>query len=175
MVNERVVHGRIQAADRRGAGPGSRISDEGVPKSASPDPDQVPETHRRRNRVLIVEDSQLVRERLVSLILGIEPDLGVDQAAHGVEAIRLFRLCEPFAVLLDIELPGIDGLELLAQFKRARPGCMVVVLTTYAFDAVRQRCGVLGADHFFDKARDFSRAIDVITGLYRSLDRKGTA
>ncbi len=123
-----------------------------------------------RNRVLIVEDSQIVRARLSALIQGLVPDVEVDQASDGVEAARLFHEREPLAVFLDIELPRISGLNLLAEFKRARPFCVIVVLTTYAFKELGQHCAALGADHFFDKASEFMRAIDVLVALMRSRD-----
>jgi DNA-binding NarL/FixJ family response regulator len=55
------------------------------------------------------------------------------------------------------------------QFKREHPACVVIVLTTYAFKEFRDRCTVLGADHFFDKSAEFERAIEVLGTLQPSV------
>jgi DNA-binding NarL/FixJ family response regulator len=116
-------------------------------------------------KVLIVEDSLIVRERLVALVAGVRNVAIVGQAEDGFQAQALFRQHGPDAVVLDIQLPGINGMELLAQFKRERPTCVVMVLTTYAFKEFRQRCIALGADHFFDKSTEFERVPDVLETL----------
>jgi DNA-binding NarL/FixJ family response regulator len=53
-------------------------------------------------------------------------------------------------------------MDLLAQFKREHPACVVMVLTTYAFKEFRQRCLALGADYFFDKSTEFERVTEVL-------------
>lgn len=123
--------------------------------------------------VLVVEDSVIVRERLVGLIEELPHEILVREAAEGHEARRLFERHRFDAVVLDLQLPGIGGLELLEQFKRDRPDCPVVVLTTYALDAFRQRCHQLGADHFFSKAHDFERVPEVLRDLAVSRSPEG--
>jgi DNA-binding NarL/FixJ family response regulator len=115
--------------------------------------------------VMIVEDSSIVRERLVGLVSDLHNVVIVGEAADGFQAQALFRQHRPDAVILDIQLPGIDGMDLLAQFKTEHPACVVVVLTTYAFKEFRQRCTALGSDHFFDKATEFERAIEVLAAF----------
>jgi len=116
-------------------------------------------------KVLIVEDSSIVRERLAALIADIGHVAIVGQAGDGFQAEALFRQHRPDAVVLDIQLPGISGLDLLAQFKREQPECVVMVLTTYAFKEFRQRCVALGADYFFDKSAEYERVIEVLGKL----------
>ena len=116
-------------------------------------------------KVLVVEDSPVIRERLVALIADLPNIDIVGQAADGFNAQTLFRQHRPDAVVLDIQLPGINGLDLLAEFKVKDPACIVIVLTTYAFKEVRNRCAALGADHFFDKAMEFERVTEVLRTL----------
>ena len=113
-------------------------------------------------KVLIVEDSPIVRERLAELVGDVRNVAIVGQAADGFQAQALFRQHRPDAVVLDIQVPGINGMDLLAQFKREQPGCVVMMLTTYAFKEFRQRCTALGADHFFDKSMEFERVVEVL-------------
>lgn len=116
-------------------------------------------------KVLIVEDSPIVRERLAELVGDVRNVAIVGQAADGFQAQALFRQHRLDAVVLDIQVPGINGMDLLAQFKREQPACVVMVLTTYAFKEFRQRCTALGADHFFDKSTEFERVIEVLGTL----------
>jgi two-component system, NarL family, response regulator DevR len=113
-------------------------------------------------KVLIVEDSLIVRKRLAALMAGLSNVTIVGQAEDGFQAQALFRQHRPDAVVLDIQVPGINGLDLLAQFKREHPTSVVMVLTTYAFKEFRQRCVALGADYFFDKCAEFERVIEVL-------------
>ena len=140
---------------------------EGPPRqeSQSPQPDPTAgeaSPAARSVKVLIVEDSLIVRERLAALIANLRNVAIVGQAEDGFQAEALFRQHRPDAVVLDIQVPGINGMDLLARFKRENPACVVMVLTTYAFKEFRQRCAALGADYFFDKSSEFERVIEVL-------------
>jgi CheY-like chemotaxis protein len=124
-------------------------------------------------KVLVVEDSPIVRERLVALIAGLRNVSIVGQAEDGFKAQQLFRQHHPDAVVLDIQVPGINGMDLLVQFKKEHPACVVMVLTTYAFKGFRQRCTALGADHFFDKSTEFERVNEVLGALEPRRGSKG--
>jgi DNA-binding NarL/FixJ family response regulator len=123
-------------------------------------------------KVLIVEDSPIVQERLVGLIADLRNVAIVGQVGDGFQAQALFRQHRPDAVVLDIQVPGINGMDLLAQFKREDPACVVMVLTTYAFKEFRQRCVALGADYFFDKAMEFERITEVLATMPPGRGRK---
>jgi DNA-binding NarL/FixJ family response regulator len=116
-------------------------------------------------KVLIVDDALIFRERLVALMADLRNVAIVGQAGDGFQAQALFRQHRPDAVILDIQLPGVSGMDLLVQFKREHPACVVIMLTTYAFKEFRDRCTALGADHFFDKSAEFERAIEVLGTL----------
>ena len=119
----------------------------------------------RAVRVLIVEDALIFRERLVALIADLSNVAIVGLAGDGFQAQALFRQHRPDAVTLDLQVPGISGMDLLVEFKREHPTCVVIVLTTYAFKEFRQRCVALGADYFFDKSAEFERVIEVLGTL----------
>ncbi len=117
------------------------------------------------NKVLLVEASSAVREQLARLIKGVPRTVIIGQTADGFEAQRLFRELRPDSVVMGLQLPGIGGLGLLEKFKQENPDCVVMVLTTYTTDAFRKFCAQLGADHFFDKSRDFERVTEVLQDL----------
>jgi DNA-binding NarL/FixJ family response regulator len=79
-------------------------------------------------RTLVVDDHPLTRDALASLLTQGGFDV-VGEAADGVAAIELAAELQPDLVLLDLSMPGLDGLATLPRLRAAAPGCEVVVLT----------------------------------------------
>lgn len=79
-------------------------------------------------RVLVVDDHPLTREALVALLSSHGFEIAGD-AADGAEAIAAARDTQPDLVLLDLSMPGMDGLSALPRLREAAPRCEVVVLT----------------------------------------------
>jgi DNA-binding NarL/FixJ family response regulator len=98
-------------------------------------------------RVLVADDQAAVREGLATL-LDLTPGIEVvGEARDGAEAVRLVAEHTPDVVLMDLHMPGIDGIEATARIAREHPEVRVVVLTTYADNASIQgalRAGALG-------------------------------
>lgn len=91
-------------------------------------------------RVLVVDDQAIVRDGLVT-VLGFIPDLTVVAAASdGEEALALAELHEPDVVLMDLNMPGMDGTTATRTMLERRPDTAVLVLTTFADDV-----SILGA------------------------------
>jgi DNA-binding NarL/FixJ family response regulator len=85
-------------------------------------------------RVLLVDDEELVRSGL-RLILGTEPDLDVvAEAADGEQALALAERHQPDVVMLDIRMPGLDGIEVARRLAASGSPARVVVLTTFDND-----------------------------------------
>ena len=93
-------------------------------------------------RVLLVDDQALFREGLQTL-LSVHKDIEVvGQACNGREAVEVAARVEPDVVLMDVRMPVLDGVRATHLLKKARPGCKVIVLTTFdddefIFDALR--------------------------------------
>jgi two-component system OmpR family response regulator len=117
-------------------------------------------------RVVLVEDSPYIRERLIDLLA--EPGrIEVVGHADTEEAALALVRSETWDVLvIDLQLRRGTGLGVLrALSAQRRPGTRVIVLTNYAFPQYRDKSLALGADHFFDKAREYHRVRDVLDGL----------
>jgi DNA-binding NarL/FixJ family response regulator len=113
-------------------------------------------------RVLVVDDSAGVRERIAILLRdidGVELVVEAEDAAHAVDLSRSMRFD---FVILDLNLPGPSGLEVLPLLKALLRAPTVIVLTNHAGEAYSNRCRQLGADYFFDKSTQFQAAIDVV-------------
>ncbi len=80
------------------------------------------------SRILIVDDHPLTRDALAALLAQHGFDV-VGQASDGEAAIATARALQPELVLLDLSMPGMDGLEALPQIREVAPSCEVVVLT----------------------------------------------
>ena len=82
-------------------------------------------------RILLVDDQQVVREGLRRM-LEMEPDLQVvGEAADAEEALAQVESLSPEVILMDIKMPGADGIELTRQVKQKKPSCHVIMLTLY--------------------------------------------
>lgn len=115
--------------------------------------------------VLVVEHAAVVRERLAGFLAAVKDVFIVGFAEDGLQGLRLFVNYNPKVVLLDLELPDVNAMALLKRMKHEQPGCTVIVLSTYSFAELRQRCMKLGAQFVFDKNLEFERAISVCREL----------
>ena len=119
--------------------------------------------------VLIVDDSELVAERLEGMITQISEDVRVIWHAQSTaEGRQAFRCGRPDVVILDVQMPGGSGIDLIPEVKQATPAPVVIMLTNYPFPQYRDRCLEAGADYFFDKSGEFEEVSTVLASLLRS-------
>ena len=96
-------------------------------------------------RVLLVDDHPVVREG-VRAMLAAEPDIEVaGEAGSGDEAVALARNGRYDVILMDLRMPGTDGVDAIARLMAGDPGTRIVVLTTYETDADILRAVEAGA------------------------------
>src|SRR5215210_1151515 len=85
-------------------------------------------------RILVVDDHPIVRDGLLA-ILGTQTDFAViGEVGTGADAVRLSHTLKPDVVLLDLEMPGMDGVEALQQMRKLCPAVRVIVLTAFDTD-----------------------------------------
>ena len=82
-------------------------------------------------RIVVVDDHQVVREGLRHLLEGEEDMKLVGQGANAEEALCQVETLSPNIVLMDIKMPGVNGIELTRQVKQKHPSCKVIMLTLY--------------------------------------------
>jgi DNA-binding NarL/FixJ family response regulator len=116
-------------------------------------------------KLFVAEDSSMIRERIVRMLTNMPNVQVVGEAADGVEALNRIPESKPDLVILDLQMPKANGLEILPLIKSLSSPPMVMVLTNYVTTRHREACTRLGADYFFDKSREFEKAIGVIESL----------
>lgn len=113
-------------------------------------------------RLLLAEDQSMVREALAAL-LGLEPDIEVvAQVARGDEVLAAAREHGVDVALLDIEMPGMTGIEATARLRDALPDVKVVVVTTFGRPGYLRRAMEAGADAFLVKDAPASQLAEAV-------------
>ena len=113
-------------------------------------------------RVLLADDQSMVREALATL-LGLEDDIEVvAQVARGDEVLAAAREHGPDVALLDIEMPGMTGIEAAAQLRKALPAVKVVIVTTFGRPGYLRRAMESGADAFLVKDAPAAQLADAV-------------
>lgn len=115
--------------------------------------------------VFIVEDSASVRSRLVSLLEDIEGVRIVGEAETPANAVQGILALHPDYVVLDFQLLGGTGVEVLRAVCSKAPDIQFIMLTNHPNPQYRRLCMENGAQHFFDKSSEFTRIRDVIADL----------
>ena len=128
-------------------------------------------------KVCICDDSITVRERLAAMVWDLPETVVVGQAQDGPSCLAAIRQTRCDVVILDIHMPGSNGIEVLRAVKKMEPAPSVIMFTNYAYAPYRKECKEAGADFFLDKSTEFDllaealeqarqrlRASDPITG-----------
>ena len=123
-------------------------------------------------KVLIVDDSEIMRERLKATLSEITEPENISQAEDPLEAMSSFKSLNPEVVILDIRMPGGSGIDVLQRIKKGGPSPLVIVLTNYPYPQYRRKCIDAGADFFFDKSTEFDRVGEVLKQLSQNQFRQ---
>jgi len=105
----------------------------------------------KKFRILIVEDSSSFRQILKESLETSFPMATIYEATDGQEALRQFEAFSPDLILMDINLPGENGLELTKKIKSAHPNVSILVVTNHDIPEYREAALQCGADRFLVK------------------------
>jgi two-component system response regulator CpxR len=122
------------------------------------------------SKVLLVDDErefvQTLSERLLMR------DLGPAVAYDGESALNLINEDEPDVMIVDLKMPGIDGLEVLRKVKQTRPEIEVIVLTGHGHEEDRELCMRLGAFAYLQKPLDINELSEIIKKANEKIQQK---
>ena len=117
-------------------------------------------------RLLVVDDHPMLREGLVA-VLGTQPDFDViGEAADGSEVVQLAQTLRPDVILLDLEMPGVDGVSALQRLRDAGSEASAIVFTAYDTDERILRSLRAGARGYLLKGASRAEIFDAIRTVY---------
>lgn len=102
-------------------------------------------------RILMVEDDRNFRQTLRNLLSSRFPDISLEEAGDGDEALEKIKGFLPDVIFMDIKLPGENGLSLTKRIKDAYPEITVVILTGHDLPEYEEAAFKSGANHFASK------------------------
>ena len=122
-------------------------------------------------RILVVDDHPVLRDG-VAAILANQADMEmVGEARNGGEAVERFRALRPDVTLMDLQMPGMNGVAAIAAIRSDYPGARIIVLTTYTGDVQAVRALKAGAVGYLLKNSLRTELIDAIRDVHRGQRR----
>jgi two-component system response regulator DesR len=120
-------------------------------------------------RILLADDQALVRGALAAM-LGLEPDIEVvAQVSSGEEVLAVARATTPDVALLDVQMPGKDGITAAAELHHEMPTCRIVVCTTFGRPGYLSRAMAAGAVGFVVKDAPPEQLVDAVRRVHAGL------
>jgi DNA-binding NarL/FixJ family response regulator len=117
-------------------------------------------------RILSVDDHPLLRKGIAALV-NAETDMKlVAEASNGEEAIEKFRSHRPDVTLMDIQMPGLNGIETIHQIQKEFPNARIIILTTYTGDAQLIRALKAGARAYLLKRQVHRELLETIRAVH---------
>jgi YesN/AraC family two-component response regulator len=113
------------------------------------------EPNRDANALLIVEDDTVTREVFGLIISRQFPDLTVYTAEDGISGLEMFRRHRPQIVITDINMPGMDGIEMAAEIKTIKTDTTFIAVTAYDTANCIERATMIGFCRFLTKPVQF--------------------
>jgi DNA-binding NarL/FixJ family response regulator len=122
-------------------------------------------------RILTVDDHPLLRKGIAALV-NAEPDMKlVAEASDGQEAIEKFRLHRPDVTLMDLQMPGLNGVEAISRIQSEFPNARIIVLTTYTGDVQALRALRAGARAYVLKREVPRELLETIRAVHAGRKR----
>lgn len=124
-------------------------------------------------RVLVADDSKVVADRIIEIVRELPGIEIVGRAHSAAESLHCLRVLQPEVLILDLEMSGDSGLDVLRAIKADRRPVVTIVMTNSSSVPFREACRRAGAEYFLDKSDDFDKLDSIVKGIvYRtSLDR----
>ncbi|MDL2407767.1 response regulator transcription factor [Rhizobium calliandrae] len=123
--------------------------------------------HSQPIRILCVDDHPLVREGIAALVSSQLDMAIIAEASDGYDAVEKTKALRPDVILMDLQMPGMGGIEAINEIRRHLPNGRVIVLTTYAGDDLVKRALLAGAQAYLLKSAVRKDLLDIIRAVHR--------
>lgn len=126
-------------------------------------------------RVLVVDDEPLIRWSVTETLAGL--GLDVEQAADAASALRVLTTpaAEFDVIVMDLRLPDMRDLSLMATVRQLQPGASIVVMTAFGTDEIVERAVALGAQAVLNKPFELGALVDAVYGVAPSAAAEGSS
>lgn len=119
--------------------------------------------------MLVIDDSRVVSNRLRNFLSDLQYVQFSGHAENYDDAIIFTDVLKPHVLLLDINLHGKSGIQVLKQVKKNYHSVKVIMFTNRSDEYYRNLCRELGADYFIDKAGEFESLTSIMEEIYESI------
>lgn len=117
--------------------------------------------------VFVADDSDPIRARLSTLIAEVGDAELIGEATNAQEVLDTIPHLKPDVLILDIRMPGGNGIQALDAIREVKVDPVVIILTAFPYPQYRRKCLESGADFFFDKSTEFEQVGEVLMELTR--------
>jgi len=122
-------------------------------------------------RILTVDDHPLLREGIAAVLASETDMLMVAEANNGQEGIEQFRVQRPDVTLMDLQMPGMNGIDAILTIRKEFPNARIIVLTTYSGDAQAVRAFKAGASGYLLKNMVRKELVETIRAVHSGKKR----
>jgi len=116
--------------------------------------------------ILTVDDHPILREGIAAIVRGEKDMVVVAEASNGREAVEIFRNLRPDVSLMDLQMPDVNGIEVIRTIRREEPLARIIVLTTYEGDALARRALKAGAAGYMLKDMIRTELLEAIRSVH---------
>lgn len=108
-------------------------------------------------KIFIADDSEIIRERLQEMLTNCLNVELIGICDNGTDALEALRTLNPDVAIIDLKMPGLNGLEVITEIRKENKILKIVLLTFHAAAYYRDMAIEAGADYFFSKADEFEK------------------
>jgi len=116
-------------------------------------------------KVLLADDSELMIERLQQMLKGIDQVEVVGSVDNGIDALNSLRNLNPDLAILDFNMPGLNGAEVINAYKKENKSVIFMMMTFQSQGYYKHLAEQAGSDYFFNKADDFETIGHIVAEL----------
>jgi YesN/AraC family two-component response regulator len=122
-------------------------------------------------KIVIADDSEMILDTLREMLNPFSRAEIVATCKNGNDALEAIRTLKPDLAIVDIQMPGLTGLQVVAETRKENKTTPFIILTFYSSGYYRQQAILAGADYFFSKTDDFQKIAEVVGEMLKKEEK----